>query len=321
LKRLVEILILILVIPFYSFGQVGDHEAGYQSLMMNNPALSGCEGDGVLRLSYLNLYPGNNYNLHSVYFSYDSYFSTLHGGAGFYLSDDYLGGIVNDVRGGLSYAYFLQAGKDLFINAGLSASIYHRGYDFSNAVLPDQIDPLGGVLYPASEVITASGKTVLDIGAGFLFISGKIFGGFSVNHLAEPDPTGTGNSNERLKRKFLMHLSGDYDINKDLSLKIRPVTFFSIQQRYISSGAGVVFESNYLSINAILLGNNGKNMNMQTGFSLKMGKVTFYYNYLFNIESRNSLLPFSLLHQAGLAISLNDVDKKSIIKAIKFPKL
>jgi type IX secretion system PorP/SprF family membrane protein len=289
--------------------------------MMNNPALSGCEGDGVLRLSYRNLYPGNNYNLHSVYFSYDSYFSTLHGGAGFYLSDDYLGGIVNDVRGGFSYAYFLQAGKDLFINAGLSASVYHRGFDFRNAILPDQIDPLGGVSSPATEVITSSGKTVLDIGAGFVFMTGKYFGGFSINHLTEPDPTGTGFSNERLKRKLLLHLSGDFDINKGLYLKIRPVTYFSIQQRYISSGAGAVFESNYLSVNAILLGDNGKNMNIQTGFSLKMGKVTFFYNYQFNMKSGNSLLPFSLLHQAGLAISLKDVDKKSVIKTIYFPKL
>ena len=80
-------------------------------------------------------------------------FPYLHGGAGFYLSDDYLGGIVNDLRGGFSYAYFLQAGKDLFINAGLSASVYHRGYNFGNAVLPDQIDPLGGVSFPSSEML------------------------------------------------------------------------------------------------------------------------------------------------------------------------
>ncbi len=51
-----------------------DSGPGFQIIMMNNPAFSGSEGDGILRLSYLNFYPGNNYNLHSVYFSYDSYF-------------------------------------------------------------------------------------------------------------------------------------------------------------------------------------------------------------------------------------------------------
>ena len=53
--------------------------------------------------------------------------------------------LVNDLRGGLSYSYFLQAGRDLYINAGLSASFFHRGFNFSDAVFPDQIDPMGGI--------------------------------------------------------------------------------------------------------------------------------------------------------------------------------
>ena len=48
----------------------------------------------------------------------------------FYISNDYLGGIVNELRSGLSYTYFLQAGKDLYINAGLSASFFHRGFNY-----------------------------------------------------------------------------------------------------------------------------------------------------------------------------------------------
>jgi hypothetical protein len=228
---------------------------------------------------------------------------------------------VNDFKGGLSYAYFLQAGKDLFINAGLSASVYHRGYNFNNVVLPEQIDIMGGVTYPASEPIARSGKSVLDLGAGLFVISGKIMGGFSISHLTEPDLAENGLANERVSRKFLIHLSGSFGVGDNQSIRIRPVTFLSLQQRYLSGAGGVVFETDYLSINTILLDDNSKNLNLQTGLSLKSGRVTFFYNYRFNIESGNSLLPFSLLHQAGLAISLNDVDKKSTIKTIKFPKL
>jgi type IX secretion system PorP/SprF family membrane protein len=321
LKRINKILILIIVLPVYCFGQDTDPGPGFQMIMMNNPSLSGSEGDGVLRLSYLNFYPGNNYNLHSVYFSYDSYFPALHGGAGLYLSDDYLGGIINDIRGGLSYSYFLQAGKDLFVNAGLSASIYHRGYNFDKAVLPDQIDPLGGVSIPSAEILANSGHTIFDIGAGFLFISGNVFGGFSINHLAEPDLSGTGSSNQRLKRKLLLHLTGDLNLNKSATLKIRPITFMSLQGGFISAGAGAALESNYLSVNTIMLGDNGKNMDIQTGFSFKFGKMSIYYNYRFNIVSGNKLMPLSLLHQTGLAFSLNSVDKRNIIKTINYPKL
>lgn len=321
LRRLNKIVFIIFVVPAYCFGQETDPGPGYQMMMMNNPALAGSGGDGVLRLSYLNFYPGNNYNLHSVYFSYDSYFSKLHGGAGLYLSDDYLGGIINDLKAGFSYAYFLQAGKDLFISAGLSASIYHRGFNFDNAILPDQIDPLGGVSIPSSEVLASSGRTVFDVGTGFLFIIGKFSGGFSINHLAEPDLSATGNSNERLKRKLLIHLSGDFPLGKAQNLKIQPLTYFEMQRGFINGGAGAAIESKYLAINAVFLGDNGKNLNIQTGFSFTAGRITVYYNYRFNAFSENKLLPLSLLHQTGLAFSLNNVEKRNTIKTINFPKL
>lgn len=321
LKRVFNILLFIITLPVICLGQETDPGPDYQMIMMNNPAFSGAEGEGVLRLSYLNFFPGNHYNLHSVFSSYDSYFPALHGGAGIWLSDDYMGGIVNDLRGGLSYAYFLKAGENLFINAGLSASVYHRGYNFDGAILPDQIDPLGGVSLPSGESLASSGRTVFDIGAGFLFMSRNIFGGISLNHLAEPDLSIGGQTYERLKRKLLLNISGDFFTGKSQKLKIRPLAVFGLQGGFISAGAGTVFETNYLSANVVFLGDNGKNMNIQTGFSIKVGKMSVYYNYRFNITSGNNLMPFSLLHQTGLAFSLNNVDKRNLIKTINFPKL
>ena len=45
---------------------------------------------------------------------------------------------------------------------------------------------------PSGETLVPSGRTVFDIGAGFVIISGNIYGGFSINHLAEPDLSGDG---------------------------------------------------------------------------------------------------------------------------------
>ncbi len=319
--RLLHILLFLLFYTLYCNGQDSEPVPGYQHTMMNNPALSGSEGEGVIRLSYLNYYPGNNYNLHSVYFSYDSFVPALHGGVGFYIADDYLGGIITDLKAGLSYAYFLQAGKNLFINAGLSASVYHRGFSFSGAVLPDQIDPLGGVVLPTSDILSDKGRSVFDLSAGFLFITGKISGGFSINHLAEPDLSENRNADEKLKRKVLLHVAGDLTINEANNLKLRPLGYVATQGGYLSGGAGAVFESNYLAVNSLLIGDAEKNLNMQTGFSVSAGKLTIYYNYRFNLASGNNMMPFSLLHQTGLAFSLNNVDKRKIIKTINFPKL
>jgi type IX secretion system PorP/SprF family membrane protein len=293
----------------------------YQSLLMDNPALSGSEGDGVLRMSYLNFYPGNSFDLNSVYLSYDSYFPGLHGGTGFYLSEDYLGGILNDLRGGFSYSYFLQAGKDLFINAGLTASFFHRGYDFGNAVLPDQIDPVGGVIFPSSEALDNKGRTVFDIGAGIVFTSGKLTGGFAVNHLSEPELSSSAVSTEKVARKYSMNLSADFPLKSNGTVKINPLVLIIRQGDYFSAGAGTSVESSHLAVNAVLLGDNGNNLNVQSGFAFKFSVVSVYYNYMFNAFSGNSLLPLSLLHQVGLAFSLNNVEKRKAFKTINFPKL
>jgi type IX secretion system PorP/SprF family membrane protein len=320
LKPLPVIFLFIIFFPVNGRGQDSDPGPGYQMMMINNPSLAGSEGDGVLRLSYLNYFPGNNFNLHSVYFSYDSYFPVLHGGAGIYITDDYQGGIINDIRGGLSYAYFLQAGKDLFINAGLTASFYSRGFNFNNAVLPDQIDVLGGVSAPSSEALAFRGRTVFDVGAGFLFMKGKFSGGFSISHLAQPDLSSTGES-DILRRKFLFHLSADFDLNKELNLKVKPLAFFETAGDYFIGGAGAALETRNLSINTLFLSETGNALDVQCGFTFYTGRISIFYNYRLNLISQNKSMPLSLLHQTGLAFSLNNVEKRNAIKTINFPKM
>ena len=299
----------------------GQEGLSYQATIISNPSLTGSTGDGIARLSYLNYYPGNNYNLHSVILSYDSYFPELHGGAGFYISEEYLGGIINNLKGGFSYSYYLQAGKDFFISGGLSASFFHRGFDFSNGILPDQIDPLLGAVVPSGEVFSTRGRTVLDLATGFLVMSGKYFAGISVNHLAEPDPSGSDYAGSRLNRTLLVHAGSDFILNREKNLRIIPVAGLLTGRRILNAAAGASFESKYLSVNAILLTDNYENVDLQAGFSVYAGNLMIFYNYRFNVLSGENLLPFSLLHHTGIAFSLNAVDKRKAIKTINFPKL
>jgi type IX secretion system PorP/SprF family membrane protein len=293
----------------------------YQMTIISNPAAAGSAGDRYLRLSYVNYYPGNSYNLHSVLLSYDGYYPSLHGGALFYLSDNYLGGIVNELRGGFAYSYFLRAGKNFFISSGLSASFYNRGYRFGGAVLPDQIDPLGGVVLPSAETLTAKGRTVPDLGTGFLFMAGRIFGGIAVSHLAEPVVSDAGPVRERLTRSLLVHAAAELPLGTEGKLRIFPVAKIETGNGFFSAGAGASLESNYLSVNSIFFFDNNKNMDIQTGLSISAGNMVVFYNYRFNIVSEKTLLPFSLLHHTGIAFRLNNVDKRKAVKTINFPKL
>jgi type IX secretion system PorP/SprF family membrane protein len=320
-ERVCIIFLAVFFTTVSSLGQEAAYGPGYQTVLINNPAFAGSEGDGVLRLSYMNFYPGNNFNLHSFYVSYDTYMPIMHGGAGFWLTNDYLGGIINDLRGGFSYAYHFQADKNLFVNAGLTASFYYRGFNSGKIILPDQIDPLNGVSLPSAESISERGRAVFDIGAGILMIRGKILAALAINHLATPDLAGTGLQTGRIARKMIINLSGTFDVNKKQKIVAKPVIMTELQGKYLSGGAGCSLENNSLSLSAVFLANNAKDIDLQAGCSLKKGRLLLYYNYRFNIASDNKMLPVSLLHQTGLAFSLNYVDKRKIIKTIIFPKL
>lgn len=321
MKYLRNISIIILFLPVALSGQEPAAGLDYQMTMISNPALTGSEGDGILRLCYLNNFPGNNYNLHDIAISYDSYFPSLHGGAGFYLSDDYLGGIINDLKGGFSYSYYLQAGNKLFISAGLSASFYHRGYSFGSVVLPDQIDPLGGIVYPSGEVLSEKGRTIFDVAAGLLFMTGKSFAGISVSHLTEPDLSNTSFAEMRLRRKLLLHFATHISLGSEKNLELCPLGRLEVSKGSLSAGAGAELGNKFLTISSVFFTDNSKNLDMQTGLSFTKGAMTLFYNYRFNLISGDALLPFSILHHTGIALILNNVDKRKTLNTINFPKL
>ena len=322
MNKVAYILLLFLAaICFKSYCQETDPAPTYQTVLMNNPAMSGSGEAGTIRLSYLNFYPGNGYNLHSLYLSYDSYFDAINGGAAFYLAKDYLGGHINNIRGGISYSYFLQAGENLFINAGLTASVFHQGFNFANAILPEQIYPISGTIYPSSEVLVSSGRTIFDIGTGFIFESRKISGGLAVLHLSEPDLSKGGGQKEIIKRKLYMHLCGEFPVGSREMFYLKPIAFSSIQDGFFIAGAGTSFENEHFAINAITMNDNAGNMNLQTGFSFGVGSLRFNYSYRFNIVSDNVLLPLSLLHKAEITFNLNNFDKNKKNNTINFPNL
>ncbi|MFH0842593.1 MAG: PorP/SprF family type IX secretion system membrane protein [Bacteroidota bacterium] len=302
-------------------GQLSGFGPGYQASLARNPGITGSAGDGHLRLSYLNLYPGSAYDLHSASVSFDGFFPSIHGGAGFFISNEYLGGIVNDLKAGFSYSYFFQAGRNMWFSAGLSASFYHRGFSTGGIVLPDQIDPLRGSVLPSGESLAQEGRTVFDIGAGFVFYSGKFSGGLAVNHLAEPDLSLNDLRKGKLGRTLFMHLAGNFENGVSNKLSVLPLLTAEVQKGCFSGAAGAAISLNHLSFNAMLLTGNGRYMDLQSGFSVGAGVVSLFYNYRFNIISGESLLPFSLQHHTGMALRLNNVDKRKIIKTIKFPIL
>ncbi|MDX2413976.1 MAG: hypothetical protein QNK33_02180, partial [Bacteroidales bacterium] len=60
---------------------------------------------------------------------------------------------------------------------------------------------------------------------------------------------------------------------------------------------------------------------MQTGLSLQIGAVGISYSYLFSPSHKAINIPLTQSNLLSLSISLSNVDKSGVMKAIKYPKL
>ncbi len=317
----ISLLLLIILVRYALFSQEDYQSVGFQSLVTFNPAAAGAEAEGKLRINYYNFYPGRGFDLHKMSVSYDVFISGLHGGVACFVSDDYMGGIINDTRVGFAYSYHLQAGRNIFINAGLSAAIQYRGINPSRIVMPDQIDPLRGAVLPSAENVTGKGRTIFDAGTGFIISSGKYIAGLAVNHLAKPDPAGSGFSGDALPRKLTLFATGSFATGNNNMLYFKPVVFLDMAGRNFLAGTGVTAGTETISINALLTGFNDGQVNLRTGLSIRIWRGLFYYNYCFNLKSANEIMPFSVYQSGGISISLYNVEKRKTINTIIFPEM
>lgn len=322
-KKIQILILLFCCIPggYRVLAQDAATTAFYYRAVSANPALTGSEGDGKIKLMYRDYYPGRNLNLHSVYFSYDTFAEQVHGGLGLYLSDDMLGGILNELRAGGTYSYHLRAGKDLFINAGFMASVIHRGIKTGNIILPDQIDPLMGAVLPPGEVINPASRTVFDAGLGFLFTYRDYHTGISVNHIFRPDINGSGQERSRLHRLFSVHGAALLKPGaKDISLN--PAFIISMGGNIITAAIGTSVSYKNISMNLLPYFSPAYGLSfVQSGVHVNTGRVELGYNYNFNPLPDNSLQPFTLSNQVFISVVLNNIKKRDVVKAIIYPKL
>jgi type IX secretion system PorP/SprF family membrane protein len=320
-SKIIQVFLVFFLIHGSVVSQDIESQMIYSVPILGNPALTGSEGIGKLRLVYRDYYPGHDFHLGSVFASYDTYNESLHGGIGFYISDNKLGDLMNEMRTGASYSYHLRASEDLYINAGFLASVIHRGFKSGSLILPDEIDPLLGPILTSSELIDIRSGTIFDMNVGFLFSYLNYHAGLSVSHITTPGLTGAGKKDSRMARRYTIHASGSFRVLEN-ELSLDPVFYFSLQDNLYSLSAGLSGSYKVISLNVLSHTYLQQGLGaIQTGIHIKMGTVGLAYNYLFNPFKTGPFIPSTLSNQISLIISLNNVEKRGVIKAINFPKL
>lgn len=292
--------------------------AGMKSMF--NPAFSGAEGKTALRLSSCSFLPGRGFGLNSLFASVDGFIPRLHGGASLWMTNDFMGEVTNELRGGMSYAYHLKAGKNLFFNAGLTASVIHIGIDRSAIVFPDDIDPYSGMISPSDETYAGNGITRFDIGSGFTVASGDWYGGFAVMHLTRPYMSERQESESRMSYKYI--IEGGTEITAgDGKTSINPSAVMIMQDKWFMADAGFSVEREQLSaaLSVWYIKDGVTAVQPSIGWRGSLTSVSLTYAY--NLSTPQYNLPPTALVRLSISYILKNVEKRTPFHVIKLPEM
>lgn len=288
--------------------------------VMYNPAFAGTGGNQSLKISAFSFLPGNGFGLESVHASWDGYYSSLHGGAAIWFSDDILGNIINDLRGGASYAYHFRAGRETFVTAGLTASVITRGIRSGSVILPGDIDPFRGITGGGTEYIPPAPLFRFDLGTGFTVSSGNWYGGASVMHLTRPSLSDDDSDYNRINRLFT--LAGGVSLtprNKDLTITPSAAILIQGDGLKIYLGSEASFRGLCGGLFTWHVTDGFTALGGSVGWDAQTLKVMMSYSYI--IAGGSASIGGTAIMKAGVMFSFGNVEKSSAAHIIKLPLL
>jgi len=297
----------------------GQTATGFYRGTATNPSLAGASGDGVLRMSYLSLFPGSGFKLNNFHVTFDRFYEALHGGAGVSFTSEQAGGLLNDTRMSFSYSYHLRAARDLYILAGMSSGFIFRGFNRSDLLFPDQIDPLLGPVLQGSETVSSQSRFLYDMGAGFTFVYKNSMASVDAGHLFSPDLSGAGIQGAKLPVRITIQAFSRIATGAE-GLSFVPYGEFTSAGYFKRFSAGTALE--YQNLGAGLLWQNTPaGSALQPSLTIRTGRLALHYSVMFSASPGNQALAPVSMHRAGITTGLNIVDKRKTVMTIILPHL
>jgi type IX secretion system PorP/SprF family membrane protein len=288
--------------------------------LMYNPAWAGASGSPVMNVTATTFLPGNGFGLKSVYASYDGYFPGLHGGAGIWLADDILGDIMNDLRAGASYAYHFRAGRDLYISAGLTASLVNRGIRTGSIILPEDIDPLRGITGGSAPYASPANITRFDLGTGISAATGSWYGGLSVMHLAQPSLSSDLPEQNRLKRLLSLNTGASFNPGRSGLIMNPSVAFLAQGGSYtVYLGTEAHWRGLLSGVSLWHVSRGFTAAETSLGWDADIVKIILSHSYI--LSGGDLSFRGTAIVKARLLFSFNNVEKSRVIHIIKLPVL
>ena len=178
--------------------------------MYLNPAFSGSIGVPRIGLQYRNQWHSFDRAFTTYSAAFDIPVKKLQGGIGGYIiNDSQADGILNTLQLNAAYSVFVRISEEHRLHGALQVGVFQNSLDKSRLVFADNLDPNYGNHGTSQELasLTDPNFAYADFSAGLMMYSKRLFYGFAVHHLTEPNQSfyqGNGDV-AKLPRKYTGH--------------------------------------------------------------------------------------------------------------------
>jgi len=304
-----------------SSGQDPAFSQFYANPLYMNPAMAGVEGPPKVYLGYRNQWPGATHPYVTYHASFDQRIDALQGGVGLHINNDRQGGgVFNTISVDAIYAYHLKVSTDLMISGGFQASVGQRSMDPSDLVLPSDLVGAG------TTVLVPYSKLYPDFALGFGGFYKNFYGGVSVHHLLEPYSSPSEDPNTRLSRRYTAHVGVlipiiEKRLGKEV-LQLSPNLVFLQQDIYqqLNYGLEVLYRGMIVGVwfRQDLLFSYGTVI-FSAGYGT--GQIRIRYSYDAKLSPPDLHIPALGAHELSLVVIFENLNKSTIHRAIKCPKI
>lgn len=202
-------------------GLRAQQDAQFTHYMFNqlyyNPAFAGLSNGNTVTAIHRSQWFGYDGTINSggapstQMISYNTTSSFWKGGLGFHVVNDNLGPSSN-LELQISGSYFLDLPNGASLSIGLKAGMFSSSIDFDEVVVVDPRDGVGSLTGKESQLRP-------DLGGGILYRNGNFFGGFSTNHLIQPEfDFGQDQIANQLLRHYYLTAGYDYALTPELTI-------------------------------------------------------------------------------------------------------
>ncbi len=317
------------------FAQDPQFSQFYAAPLYLNPAFAGSARCPRIAMNYRNQWPKLQKTFITYAASYDQHIEALSGGLGIIFMNDKAGeGTVNTTSVSGMYSYQLNISRDFSIRMGLEATWMQKKLDWDKLFFGDQIDPRYGFVYNTQEGRPDDlSKSFVDFSAGVLAYSSKLYGGFAVNHITEPDEAFIVEGSSPLPMKITGHFGAmlpigetkhyRYAASRDEGTYISPNVLYQQQASFNQLNLGVYVLKSPIIGGLWFRGNFGKDQ-FFTGESfialIGVQKGLFKFGYSYDVTvSKLTNNASAGSHEISFGIQFECRPKKKRFRTISCP--